>query len=67
VAFLTAQLAKDDYLLAGVNDDRRFEREVRACLRKLIKEGQRERSGQSGISSSFRPISCRDKWNSHKG
>jgi hypothetical protein len=40
VAFLTAQLAKDDYLLAGVNDDRRFEREVRACLRKLIKKAK---------------------------
>ena len=40
IAFLTAQLAKDDYMLAGVNDDRRFEREVRACLRKLIKKAK---------------------------
>lgn len=37
IAFLTAQLGKDDYPCTGVHDDRRFEREVRAYLRKLIK------------------------------
>jgi len=30
-------LGQDDYLRPGVHDERRFEREVRSCLRKLIK------------------------------
>ncbi|MEZ0242536.1 MAG: hypothetical protein ACAH11_04130 [Sphingomonas sp.] len=34
---LKALLDQDDYLRPGVHDERRFEREVRAYLRKLIK------------------------------
>ena len=34
---LKALLDRDDYLRPGVHDERRFEREVRSYLRKLIK------------------------------
>lgn len=40
IAFLTEQLGKDEYRWSGVYDDRRFEREVRAYLRKLIKKAK---------------------------
>lgn len=40
VAFLTELLGKDEYQGGGVYDDRRFEREVRAYLRKLIKKAK---------------------------
>ena len=34
---LKALLDQDEYSRPGVHDDRRFEREVRSCLRKLIR------------------------------
>lgn len=34
---LKALLGQDDYIRIGVHDDRRFDREVRSYLRKLIK------------------------------
>lgn len=40
IAFLTEQLGKEEYRWAGVYDDRRFEREVRTYLRKLIKKAK---------------------------
>ncbi len=34
---LKTLLAQDEYRRPGIHDDRRFEREVRACLRKVMK------------------------------
>lgn len=34
---LKVLLGQEDYRRIGVHDDRRFEREVRSCLRKLVK------------------------------
>lgn len=36
-AALKALLARDEYHRVGVHDERRFEREVRSCLRKIAK------------------------------